>query len=181
MEKCKVCGRRSKNDSLAIRMFGEKAEGICEVCAGKIYAMNTTRVKETYDREKMWLEQVLNSESVDVDTKLILKEITKDRKSEIVEIEKNRERAASKIVAKTFWTSIIKFVSICEIILFAVLGGFVGYTLARYGDDTVYTIIGALLGGFIGAVLSALNMFLIEVAENIASCVNLLSKIASKE
>lgn len=180
MEKCRICGRVAKNDSVSIRLLGTEATDICEVCAGKIYLINFTKDKSVYDREVKWLRSKWGE--LDDETQLLLKAKVKERTTELETIQENNIRLAeTNVKAKTFWTSVIKFVSVCEIVLLAIIGGFIGYTLSRFGDDTVYTIAGVVLGGFIGAVLSALNMFIVEVAQNIASCVNLLSKIASKE
>ncbi len=181
MEKCRICGKASKNDAVSVRLLGADATEICEVCAGKIYLINSTKDKSVYDREVKWLRGKWSD--FDEETQLILKSKIKERSSELEMIqEKNKRLSETNIKAKTFWTSAIKFVSICEIVLLAIIGGFVGFNLARFGnDEMMYAIVGALVGGLIGSILLAVNMFLVEVAENIASGVSLLSIIADKE
>ena len=173
MELCKICGRKIKGTELQCRLIGEKGAFFCEECASNIYVINKTKDKTAYDKRIVWLNQIMKSDVVGEDTKETIRSLVIKREFKI-------EKETVKI-SKTKWTSLIKAISIIPIILLAIIGAVIAGTLTSYGDDeTLFTIVGAVIGVVLGCITMAFYLFVIEVAENIASGVELLNIINSK-
>lgn len=174
METCKICGRKIKGTELQCRLIGEKGVVFCDECASNIYVINKTKDKNAYDKRIVWLNQIIKSDGIDEETKEIIRNLVVKREFKI-------EKEAVKTISKTKWTSLIKVISIIPIILLAIIGAGIAGALASYGDDeTLFTIVGAVIGGVLGCIMMAFDLFIIEVAENIASGVDLLNIINSK-
>lgn len=191
MEKCRICGNPIERKWRKVDINGIEYDDVCESCSVCVFNIRHADIvseetvisckrklekicdeSQTSEEIISWIEDLLASEKfVDDNTKVDSVGMQRQQ------FEKTKlSISEGEIHGQTFWASKIRIISICEVILNVIIGCIIAIS---FDDDLL--LVGALVGGITGAITFVINMFIVEVAENIASCVNLLSKIASRE